>query len=160
MHCLNKDVVSLKICLDLLCPEMKDDEAFLLEKTQKLDENLARKLEQMTQENENILLDSVLNEEKMNQMLPTGDKSLLELLILQDQNRKLLRHSSKMASAQPEEDALNSVLTSLVKRKPLLTSVGKRRWSQEVAECIKLECSHMGSLADIVPCQENCRAKW
>ena len=172
MSCLNKNVVSIKVCRALFCREKRphEDDAILPEKRVTLkklmddNDSWGRKLEELTRD-KNILPEISLNEEEnMSQMLPSSDKSLWELLKLHDQNLRKLRDSSKMTSvARPEENTLSSMLTSLMKRKrnsSLLTSVIKRRWSQEVAECIKLECSHMGSLQDIVPCQENCRAKW
>lgn len=111
------------------------------------------KLEDLTQ------IRSLLPEMSLNEKAaPSGHKRLLELLMLGNQNRK-----SKIAPSTPEvADVMSSVLTSVVKlkRQSLMPSLSKRRWSQEVAECIKLECSHMGSLEEIVPCQENCRAKW
>ena len=144
----------LTSCLALFCPEVKQE--FQQEKTVTLkdiiDDNWG-KLEDLTQ------IRSLLPEMSLNEKaVPSGHKRLLELLTMGNQNRK-----SKMASSAPEvADIMSSVLTSVVKlkRQSLMPSLSKRRWSQEVAECIKLECSHMGSLEEIVPCQENCRAKW
>ena len=152
--CLGKSAVPLSSCLALFCPEEKQE--FQQEKTVSLkdimDDNWGN-LEDLAR------MRSLLPEMSLNERAaPSGHKRLLELLTMGNQNRKY-----KMAPSTPEvANIMSSVLTSVVKlkRQSLLPSLSKRRWSQEVAECIKLECSHMGSLEEIVPCQENCRAKW
>ena len=146
-------MVPLASCLALFCPQEKRE--FLQEK-QVIMEDTWGKLEELAQ------IRSLLPELGLTEKAAPSDghKRFLELLLLGDQkqNRK-----SKMVPITSEVEAImRSLLPSSVKheRQSLLPSLSKRRWSQEVAECIKLECSHMGSLEEIVPCQENCRAKW
>ena len=149
-------MVPLSSCLALFCPEEKRE--FLQEKTLTLKgivEDSFGKLDELAQMKS--VLPEVIRKKKAEP--PGGHKRLLELLTLGDQNPN---RKSRMAPHAPVENIVSSVLTSIVKRErqSLLPSFSKRRWSQEVAECIKLECSHMGSPEEIVPCQENCRAKW
>ena len=165
--CLSKHMLLLKSCLELYCPHHRDRQELWLEKrVTLLNNNMADQGDNWGKLEELLQMRRILPETSGNEpVVPSsGRKNWLDLIL---NNRGQDRKSSKMAvPLTPEvEDTLRSVLTSIVERKrgssPGLGSVvSKRRWSQEVAECIKLECSHMGSLAEIVPCQENCRAKW